>query len=109
LHEDGYGLGPCGEVDSPAGFAARITRLADHQCTYWWILETGRVLGGIALRHGTSDYLRWAGHVGFGIRPSARGRGLATWAPGRIQASVRGDMQRTHQLVEGPGHSFEWY
>ena len=38
------------------------------------------MLGGIALRHGSSDYVRWAGHLGYGIRPSARRRGHATRA-----------------------------
>jgi predicted acetyltransferase len=34
-----------------------------------------------ALRHGEDDeYVQWAGHIGYGIRPSARRRGLATWA-----------------------------
>ena len=38
------------------------------------------VLGGIALRYGDSAFIEWAGHIGFGVRPSARQRGLATWA-----------------------------
>ncbi|MEU5727309.1 GNAT family N-acetyltransferase [Micromonospora sp. NPDC047738] len=89
LHEDGFGLGPSDEVDSPAGFAAWVARLADHHCMYRWIVESDRVLGGIALRHGSSDYVRWAGHIGFGIRPSARQRGLATWAMGRMLDEAR--------------------
>jgi predicted acetyltransferase len=28
--------------------------------------------------------LRAGGHIGYGIRPSARGRGLATWALGQV-------------------------
>ncbi len=86
-HEDGFGLDPSDEVDSPAGFAdwvARLTTRSDPAwtapCVYRWIVEDERVLGGIALRHGTSDYVRWAGNIGYGIRPSARRRGLATWA-----------------------------
>jgi predicted acetyltransferase len=89
LHEDGFGLGPSDEVDSPAGFAAWVARLADHRCTYRWIVESDRVLGGIALRHGSSDYVWWAGHIGYGIRPSARRRGLATWALGRMLDEAR--------------------
>jgi RimJ/RimL family protein N-acetyltransferase len=60
-----------------------------HRCTYRWIVESDRVLGGIALRHGDDDYVRWAGHVGYGIRPSARRRGLATWALGRMLDEAR--------------------
>jgi predicted acetyltransferase len=96
-----FGLLPSDEVDSPAGFAAWVARLivesdpakpldADKgRCTYRWIVEGDRVLGGIALRHGFSDFVRWAGHIGYGIRPSARRRGLATWALGRMLDQAR--------------------
>ena len=100
-HEDGFGLSSSDDVDSPAGFAAWVARLADqsvpttpidadnHRCTYRWIVEDERVLGGIALRHGDSDYVRWAGHIGYGIRPTARRRGLATWAIGLMLEEAR--------------------
>ena len=93
LHEDGFGLRSTDEVRSSEGFAAWVTRLADQSdpaqpldaarvpCTYRWIVEDDRVLGGIALRHELNDHLlRVAGHIGYGIRPSARGEG---WRPGR--------------------------
>ncbi|MFE7741579.1 GNAT family N-acetyltransferase [Nocardia sp. NPDC057455] len=94
-HEDGFGLRPYDEVRSPTGFAAWVARLADEsgrasdrtgraRCTYRWIVEGDKVLGGIALRRGLDDFVRWAGHIGYGIRPSARRRGLATWALGRM-------------------------
>jgi predicted acetyltransferase len=101
VHEDGFGLDPSDEVDSPAGFAAWVARLADEsnpakpvaagqvRCTYRWIVEGDRVLGGIALRHEFNDYVRWAGHIGYGIRPSARRRGLAAWALGRMLDEAR--------------------
>ncbi len=101
LHEDGFGLGPSDEVDSPAGFAAWVARLTNqsdpaktidvgkHRCLYRWIVEGDRVLGGIALRQGSDDYVLWAGHIGYGIRPSARRRGLATWALGRMLDEAR--------------------
>ncbi|GAA3991011.1 GNAT family N-acetyltransferase [Allokutzneria multivorans] len=81
-HEDGFGLESEDEVRSPAGFAAWVARLDSEsdQISYWWIVENGRVLGGIALRHKDTDYVRWAGHIGFGVIPSARRRGLASWA-----------------------------
>ncbi|MFD4350913.1 GNAT family N-acetyltransferase [Nocardia sp. NPDC058518] len=56
----------------------------DGRCSYRWIVEGDRVLGAIALRHGTSDFVQRVGHVGYGIRPSARRRGVATWALGEI-------------------------
>jgi predicted acetyltransferase len=52
------------------------------------------VVGGIALRHGFDDFVQWAGHIGFGIRPSARGRGLATWAIGQMLIETEQTMDR---------------
>ncbi|WP_037361202.1 GNAT family N-acetyltransferase [Amycolatopsis orientalis] len=79
-HEDGFGLSASDQVDSPAGFAAWVGSLARENAVPRWIVEDGQVLGGIALRTGPAEYVRWAGHLGFGIRPSGRGRGLAAWA-----------------------------
>jgi predicted acetyltransferase len=93
-HEDGFGLVPTDEVDSPEGFAAWVARLtgAADRVTCRWIVADGQVLGGIALRHDDNDHVQWAGHIGFGVRPSARRRGLAAWALARIleQARSRG-------------------
>ncbi|MEU3557598.1 GNAT family N-acetyltransferase [Streptomyces fragilis] len=96
-HEDGFGLEPTDEVESPAGFAAWLARMAEESfpgggpgeaarpvCVYRWIVEDGQVLGGIALRHGHDDHIMQFGHIGYGIRPSARRRGLAGWALGRM-------------------------
>jgi predicted acetyltransferase len=41
------------------------------------------VLGGIALRPFPNDQVLRVGHIGYGVRPSARGRGVATWALGQ--------------------------
>ncbi|WP_055589146.1 GNAT family N-acetyltransferase [Streptacidiphilus griseoplanus] len=99
LHEDGFGIGPSDDVDSPDGFAAWVARLADESgpkavgngggCTYRWIVEGDRVHGGIALRYGLNDYVRRFGHIGYGVRPSSRRRGLATWALGRMLGEAR--------------------
>ena len=96
-HEDGFGLLPSDDVGSPAGFAAWVARLAGESdqakaatpCTYRWIVEDDRVLGGIALRHGSGEFVQWAGNIGYGIRPSARRRGLAGWALGRMLDEAR--------------------
>jgi predicted acetyltransferase len=98
-HEDGFGLSASDEVDSAAGFAAWVRRLTDQsdaakatdamRCIYWWIVEGDRVLGGIALRYGSSDYVSGAGNIGYGIRPSARRRGLAGWAVGQLLDEAR--------------------
>jgi predicted acetyltransferase len=102
LHEDGFGLGESDEVESAAGFAAWVSRLRRQEdpaeprdggtvrVTYRWIVEDGQVLGGIALRHELNDFARRvSGHIGYGIRPSARRRGLATWALGRMLDEAR--------------------
>ena len=90
-HEDGFGLLPTDDVDSPAGFVAWVERLAgeSERCAYRWIVEDDQVLGGIALRHEGNDFVPWAGHIGYGIRPSVRRRGLATWALGRMVCKAR--------------------
>ncbi|MFD7985416.1 GNAT family N-acetyltransferase [Kitasatospora indigofera] len=106
-HEDGFGLRPADEVVSPAGFAAWVARLAEPPRrpeqgqdadqeqsvpagqVYRWIVEDGRVHGGIALRHGPGDLVPRFGHIGYGIRPSSRRRGLAAWALGRMLGEAR--------------------
>jgi predicted acetyltransferase len=102
VHEDGFGLHPSDEPGSPAGFAAWVARLTAQSdpampveagrvhCTYRWIVEDDRVLGAIALRHELNERLMQLGHIGYGIRPSARRRGLATWALGRMLDEARG-------------------
>ncbi|WP_051027533.1 GNAT family N-acetyltransferase [Nocardia higoensis] len=42
--------------------------------------------------------MRRVGHIGYGIRPSARGRGLATWALGRILDQAR-TLRMDHVLL----------
>ena len=95
-HEDGFGLRPSDDVGSRTGFAAWVRQLLDRSdpakatavgrvpCTFRWIVEDSQVLGGIALRHELTEHLLRLGHIGYGVRPSARGRGLATWALGRM-------------------------
>lgn len=47
------------------------------------------MLGGIVLRHRLNDFNKHLGHIGYGIRPSARRRGVATWALGRMLIEAR--------------------
>ncbi|WP_410873250.1 GNAT family N-acetyltransferase [Nocardia sp. A7] len=96
VHEDGFGLLPGDDVGSAAGFEAWVARLVDAsaedavgRCTYRWIVDGDRVLGGIALRHGAGELEQRVGHIGYGIRPSARRLGVATWALGQILAEAR--------------------
>ncbi len=93
VHQDGAGLHPDDDVDTPAGFSSWVERLLHEadtsiparegrvHATYWWVAQGGTYLGAISLRHELNDFLlRAGGHIGYGIRPSARGRGVATWA-----------------------------
>lgn len=93
VHQDGAGLGPDDDVDRPEGFSAWAQRLRQQSdtstpieesrvhATYWWIVEHGTYLGAISLRHTLNDFLlHTGGHIGYGVRPTARRRGLATWA-----------------------------
>ncbi|HEY8717690.1 GNAT family N-acetyltransferase [Pengzhenrongella sp.] len=101
IHEDGFGLHTEDDVETDDGFAAWVRRLrlqsdatvppapGEVHGTCWWIVEGDTLLGGIALRHQSNDLVLRAGHVGFGIRPSARGRGLATWALAQVLSTAR--------------------
>jgi predicted acetyltransferase len=99
VHQDGAGLQATDEVDSPEGFAAWVDRLNAAEkvgsdgwvpCTFRWIAEGDRYLGAIALRHELNDFLLEAGgHIGYGIRPSERRRGLASWALAGILPAAR--------------------
>jgi predicted acetyltransferase len=89
LHEDGFGIGPDDEVESAAGFAAWVDRVCARPARSWWIVEHEVVLGGIVLRPFTNDQVLRTGHIGYGVRPSARGQGLATWALGRVLRHAR--------------------
>jgi predicted acetyltransferase len=101
-HQDGSGLHADTEVDSAEGFAAWVDYLnqqADHSielapdrvyANYWWLVEDDQYLGAISLRHELNDFLYDAGgHIGYGIRPSARGRGVATWAVAAVLDEAR--------------------
>ncbi len=102
IHQDGAGLHAGDDIDTVEGFAAWVSRLhreADHSvpvgegrvhASYWWITERDTYLGAITLRHALNDFLlRGAGNIGYGIRPSARRRGLATWALAAVLPEAR--------------------
>ena len=74
VHQDGAGLRASDDVDSPAGFARWVGRLAGQADTsrpagegrvhasYWWITEDGTYLGAISIaaacRHHARDATR---------------------------------------------------
>lgn len=98
-HQDGAGLFPSDDVSTPESFAAWVKRLTDAEhasekngivpCTYLWITEGARYVGAIAFRHYlTPGLLNSGGHIGYGVRPSDRGRGAASWALGELCARL---------------------
>lgn len=109
--EAGSSLHAEDDIETADGFAAwvgRLLRSSDPQvppgegrvhATHWWIVEDDVYLGAIALRHELNDFLlRAAGHIGYGIRPSARRRGLATWALREVLRQAR-ELGLTRVLV----------
>jgi predicted acetyltransferase len=47
--------------------------------TFWLINSRGEIVAISNLRHALTDFLlRFGGHIGYGVRPSARRRGYAT-------------------------------
>lgn len=101
-HQDGAGLQESDEVESAEGFAAWVERLRRQSdptipveegrvhASYWWIVEDSIYLGAISLRHELNDFLlRAGGHIGYGIRPFARRRGLATFAVASVLDEAR--------------------
>ena len=82
-HEDGFAIGE-NDVDTERGFRAWVDRLLSDPGDLWWVVEDGRVLGGGTFRSLDDERVSRLGHVSYGIRPSARGRGVATWALGEM-------------------------
>jgi len=90
-HQDGAAVFMADDVTSSEGFADWVGKLLDAEsasekdgivpCTYLWITEGLRYVGAIAFRHHlTPALLNSGGHIGYGVRPSDRRRGAASWA-----------------------------
>jgi len=55
-----------------------------------WVEEDGRLVGFISLRHELNAYLLdQGGHIGYAVRPTARGRGVATAATALMLTECR--------------------
>ncbi|HVI34209.1 GNAT family N-acetyltransferase [Phenylobacterium sp.] len=47
--------------------------------THFWAVDGDRFLGSVGVRHRLNDMLAtWGGHIGYAVRPSARGQGVAS-------------------------------
>ncbi|ONK13186.1 GNAT family N-acetyltransferase [Streptomyces sp. MP131-18] len=76
------------DVGEPKAFADYVARLRDDprrkvepwmapMTLLWWV-EGAEYLGRVSIWHWLAGPLAEAGHIGYDVRPSARGRGLAT-------------------------------
>ena len=97
-----------------ADFPALLTRLSDASdgkevpenfvphTTYWTVATAGEIVGVANLRHRLNDFLlREGGHIGYSIRPSLRGRGLATRQLAlAVEAAGRRGIQRVLVVCE---------
>jgi predicted acetyltransferase len=71
-----------------AQFTERLRQLADPAtelppdivaATHLWWVEDATYLGRLSIRHALTPWLRdYGGHIGYGVRPSARRKGHAT-------------------------------
>lgn len=76
------------QCDSATGFAAMCARRRLEKtdppegfvpATMLWAVDGDRWLGRVSVRHELNEHLiRFGGHVGYAVRPSARRRGIAT-------------------------------
>ncbi|GIE94757.1 GNAT family N-acetyltransferase [Paractinoplanes rishiriensis] len=132
VHQDGSGIARAGDLDSADGFAQWVDELCAQEdpatplppgmvhSTYRWIVENDRVLGAIALRHElTESLLNFGGHIGYGVRPAERRRGLASWALGetlrvarkrgldRVLITCRPANEASRRTIERAGGVFE--
>ncbi|QGU26484.1 GNAT family N-acetyltransferase [Microbacterium oryzae] len=91
--QDGAGLHEDDDIVTPGGFERWVAELVASEHTprrpglvpdtYRWIVEGDEYLGAVSFRHELTEWLHdFGGHIGYGVRPSARGRGLASWALG---------------------------
>lgn len=93
IHGSGYRSGDREVLAEPAAFAEWVDWLGRQEhpdeplppervaSSYRWVLDDGRVVGTIAIRHGlTPSLVAEGGHIGYAVRPAARRRGVATAA-----------------------------
>lgn len=81
------GAGPLRRYEDPADWLEAVRRYEDPAtvpegkvvATEFLCLRDGRILGMIQVRHRLNEYLeKYAGHIGYSVRPSERRKGVAT-------------------------------
>jgi predicted acetyltransferase len=82
-------LQQCLDGEDPAKLAPGFVP----QTTYWIIDDAGEIVGSVRVRHYLNDaLLQHGGHIGYYIRPSARGKGYA-------KAALRQALDRLRELA----------
>lgn len=89
-------------------------------CTFLWVVEGDEYLGSVSFRHGLNDFLRTkGGHIGYSVRPSARGRGHASTAlrqtlelaaemgHEQVLITCTEDNTASRRIIEGVGGEYE--
>lgn len=87
------GAGPLRRSETPEAWLAAVRACADPttvpegmvQASVFLCVEDGRLLGMIQVRHWMNEYLeKYAGHIGYSVRPSERRKGVAKWMLGAV-------------------------
>lgn len=131
FYEEGERIVPGAAGSTEADFAAYLRALAmksdSRHCPWswipsdlWFLEEGGRLLGAIDFRRALNDrLLQFAGHIGYGVRPSERGKGYATAmlrmvldilrdrGVGRVLLTCREDHAASARVIEKCGGSLQ--
>ncbi len=72
----------------------------------FWITEHGKLLGHITIRYAVAaEPQEMGGHVGYAVRPSARGRGVATQALKQALELLRARGMKTVRITCDAGNA----
>lgn len=120
------------QLESPQAFAEYVDFVVDQDreetprpATYVpfterWMTDGDEYLGRISLRHRLTDVLlTWGGHIGYAVRPSARGHGYARRALEQMMprcaelgidpvlVTCDTDNEASRRTIEGAGGCYE--
>lgn len=108
--EDGLELYDDAKIDSCAYLKKRIAYSKGQELPAGWspittyfCIESGVILGSIRVRHGTNEYIENViGHIGYETRPSARGKGVASFLLAWVRDHVVNDSVVVTCSIDNP-------